>query len=116
MFPLLWIKSIYSIKKYRYILKSDTFLFNFKNNEIKISLKKEANKLKLEVTDNGIGIPNNEIKNVMKRFYKVDKSRVNNNSFGIGLSIANRIVNNYDAKIYLDSKVNEYTSINVYFK
>ena len=37
----------------------------------------------LEVKDNGIGVPKYEINNVMKRFYKVDKSRVNNNSFGI---------------------------------
>lgn len=42
----------------------------------------------------------------MKRFYKVDKSRVNNNSFGIGLSIANRIVNKYKAKIKIDSELN----------
>jgi two-component system sensor histidine kinase ArlS len=110
---------IYSndLKQLLIIFIDNAIKYNNKDNiEIKISLKKEANKLKLEVRDNGIGIPNNEIKNVMKRFYKVDKSRVNNNSFGIGLSIANRIVNNYDAKIYLDSKVNEYTSINVYFK
>ena len=110
---------IYSndLKQLLIIFIYNAIKYNNKDNiEIKISLKKEANKLKLEVRDNGIGIPNNEIKNVMKRFYKVDKSRVNNNSFGIGLSIANRIVNNYDAKIYLDSKVNEYTSINVYFK
>ena len=110
---------IYSndLKQLLIIFIDNAIKYNNKDNiEIKISLKKEANKLKLEVRDNGIGIPNNEINNVMKRFYKVDKSRVNNNSFGIGLSIANRIVNNYDAKIYLDSKVNEYTSINVYFK
>jgi len=51
----------------------------------------------------------------MKRFYKVDKSRVNNNSFGIGLSIANRIANNYNAKIQIDSELDKYTKISVYF-
>ena len=50
----------------------------------------------------------------MKRFYKVDKSRVNNNSFGIGLSIANRIANNYNAKIQIDSELDKYTKISVY--
>ena len=69
----------------------------------------------VEVKDNGIGIPTNEINNVMKRFYKVDKSRVNNNSFGIGLSIANRIANNYNAKIQIDSELDKYTKISVYF-
>ena len=50
----------------------------------------------------------------MKRFYKVDKSRVNNNSFGIGLSIANRIANNYNTKIYIESELDKYTIIRVY--
>ena len=52
----------------------------------------------------------------MKIFYKVDKSRVNNNSFGIGLAIANRIVNNYKAKIEIKSELDKYTIINVYFE
>ena len=84
--------------------------------EISISIRKEASAIKLEVKDNGIGIPKNEIDNVKKRFYKVDKSRVNNNSFGIGLSIANRIVSNYNSKIYIESELDKYTIISVYFK
>ncbi len=83
--------------------------------EIQINLKKLDGKLNLEVKDNGIGIPKDELKNVMKRFYKVDKSRVNNNSFGIGLSIAYRIINNYNAKINIDSELDKYTIIRVYF-
>ena len=83
--------------------------------EIQITLKKVAGKLKLEVKDNGIGIPDDEINNVMKRFYKVDKSRVNNNSFGIGLSIAKRIASNYNAEINIKSELNQYTIISVDF-
>lgn len=83
--------------------------------EIQIILRKMGSQSILEVKDNGIGIPKDEIKNVMKRFYKVDKSRVNNNSFGIGLSIANRIANNYNAKIDIDSELDKYTMIRVYF-
>lgn len=89
---------------------------NKKTIEIEISLIKEKGKILLMVKDNGIGIPKDEIKNVMKRFYKVDKSRVNNNSFGIGLSIANRIANNYKAKITIDSELNKYTRIIIGFK
>ncbi len=89
---------------------------NNDNIEIEIILKREADKFKLEVKDNGIGISKNEINNVMKRFYKVDKSRVNNNSFGIGLSIANRIVNNYNTKIHIDSELDQYTRISIYFE
>lgn len=99
------------------IFVDNSIKYNNKENvEISISIRKEASAIKLEVKDNGIGIPNNEIDNVKKRFYKVDKSRVNNNSFGIGLSIANRIVSNYNSKIYIESELDKYTIISVYFK
>ena len=104
------------LKQLLIIFIDNSIKYNNKDNiEIEIILKKDVNKFKLEVKDNGIGIPKNEINNVMKRFYKVDKSRVNNNSFGIGLSIANRIANNYNAKIQIDSELDKYTRISVYF-
>lgn len=102
------------LKQLLIIFIDNSIKYNNKENvEIQITLKHINNKVKLEVTDNGIGIPKNELNNVMKRFYKVDKSRVNNNSFGIGLSIANRIVNNYNGKIYIDSEVDQYTTISI---
>ena len=79
--------------------------------EIEITLKRINEKVHLSIKDNGIGIPQDEINNVIKRFYKVDKSRVNNNSFGIGLSIANRIINNYQGEFEIRSELNEYTQI-----
>ena len=99
------------------IFVDNSIKYNNKENvEISISIRKEASAIKLELKDNGIGIRKNEIDNVKKRFYKVDKSRVNNNSFGIGLSIANRIVSNYNSKIYIESELDKYTIISVYFK
>ena len=68
----------------------------------------------MTIEDNGMGIPKDELKNVMKRFYKVDKSRVKNNSFGLGLSIANSIIKNYKGEISIDSEVNKYTKIIIY--
>lgn len=104
------------LKQLLIIFIDNSIKYNNKDNiEVEIILKKEADKFKLEVKDNGIGIPENEIDNVMKRFYKVDKSRVSNNSFGIGLSIANRIVNNYKAEIHIDSELDKYTRIRVFF-
>ena len=103
------------LKQLLIIFIDNSIKYNNKDNiEIQIILKNELGKLKLEVKDNGIGIPKNELNNVMKRFYKVDKSRVNNNSFGIGLSIANRIANNYNTKIYIESELDKYTIIRVY--
>lgn len=104
------------LKQLLIIFIDNSIKYNDKENiEIEISLLKENSKIRLEVKDNGIGIPKDEIKNVMKRLYKVDKSRVNNNSFWIGLSIANKVVNNYKANINIQSEINKYTKIMISF-
>lgn len=100
------------LKQLLIIFIDNSIKYNDKENiEIQISLRKTKDNFKLEVKDNGMGIPKDEIRKVMKRFYKVDKSRINNNSFGIGLSIANRIANNYNAKIHIESELDKYTII-----
>ena len=103
------------LKQLLIIFIDNSIKYNNKENiEIEIKLRHLDNKVNLEIKDNGMGIPKDELNNVMKRFYKVDKSRVKNNSFGIGLSIASRIVNNYNGKISIDSELNKYTTISIY--
>ena len=55
------------------------------------------------VDDNGPGIPEHEYQNVMKPFYRIDKSRGQNKSgVGLGLSIANDIVLSHGGSISLE--------------
>ena len=103
------------LKQLLIIFIDNSIKYNNKENiEIEIKLRHLDNKVNLEIKDNGMGIPKDELNNVMKRFYKVDKSRVKNNSFGIGLSIASRIVKNYNGKISIDSELDKYTTISIY--
>ena len=105
------------LKQLLIIFIDNSIKYNNKNNiEIRINLKKILNKMQIEVIDNGIGIPSEEVNNVMKRFYKVDKSRKHNSSFGIGLSIASRIVKNYNGEIFISSELDKYTKVTVVFK
>ena len=105
------------LKQLLIIFIDNSIKYNNKNNiEIRINFKKISNKMQLEVIDNGIGIPSEEINNVMKRFYKVDKSRKHNSSFGIGLSIASRIVKNYNGEVFISSELDKYTKVTVVFK
>lgn len=74
--------------------------------EVKVCLAKR-NRIILEVTDDGIGINDNEKKHIWDRFYKVDKSRTTteDNSSGLGLSITKKIVELHNGKIaVLDNK------------
>lgn len=82
---------------------------------IDINLEKKEDDVFLSIKDNGMGIEENNIQRVTDRFFKSDKSRQRNNSFGLGLSIAEKIVSLYNGKIQIDSAIKEYTEITLIF-
>ena len=43
------------------------------------------------------------MKNIFKRFYRMDKARSMNHSYGLGLSIADSIVSKHGGKIWAES-------------
>ncbi len=55
--------------------------------------------LYIEVEDQGIGISDIDKKLIFDRFYRADKSRNDKNHFGLGLCIANEIVQRHGGKI-----------------
>tara|TARA_B100000029_G_scaffold512146_1_gene608042 strand:+ start:1125 stop:2447 length:1323 start_codon:yes stop_codon:yes gene_type:complete len=68
-----------------------------------IFTKMTANNMIILIDDNGPGIPENEYKNVLKPFYRIDKSRGQNKSgVGLGLSIANDIIRSHGGSIALE--------------
>ena len=70
--------------------------------KVKIITKKTISDLIILVDDDGPGIPENEYQNVMKPFYRIDKSRGQNKSgVGLGLSITNDIIHSHGGSIIL---------------
>ena len=70
--------------------------------KVEIVTKKTISDLIIFVDDNGPGIPEEEYSNVMKPFYRIDKSRSQNKSgVGLGLSIANDIIRSHGGNISL---------------
>ena len=71
----------------------------------------------LTVKDNGIGIPKEAQSSVFERFYRVDKSRSKaTGGTGLGLAIVKHIARIHNARIKLDSVVDEGTTITVIFE
>ncbi len=71
--------------------------------KIEIFAKKTVNNIIILIDDNGPGIPEKEYQNVMKPFYRIDKSRGQNKSgVGLGLSIANDIIRSHGGNISLE--------------
>jgi len=68
--------------------------------KIEISTKKMMNSTLILIDDDGPGIPESEYENIMKPFYRIDKSRSQNKSgVGLGLSIANDIIRSHGGNI-----------------
>ncbi len=60
---------------------------------IEIKLVTAGDRVRVEVHDQGIGIPEHEVDRVYERFYRVDKARARQTGgAGLGLSIVRHII------------------------
>lgn len=100
------------IKQVIDILLDNANKYASEKSEIKLILKKQGrNQCRLSVSNEGEPIPEEELQNIFKRFYRGDKTRKMNNSYGLGLSIAESIVTEHSGKIFAESQngVNAFT-------
>jgi len=75
---------------------------------IKISCSADADEVRIEVEDTGIGMTPEEQKLIFDRFYKVDPSRsLQRGEMGLGLSLVKAIVEAHNGKIELTSIVQQ---------
>ncbi|MPM89846.1 Signal transduction histidine-protein kinase ArlS [bioreactor metagenome] len=104
------------LKQLLMIIIDNAIKYNDKE-KININIKLDLNEKGkyLSIKDNGIGIDKTHIPKLTDRFYKVDESRQKNNSFGLGLSIANKILSLYNYNLNIASETNHYTKITIEF-
>lgn len=83
--------------------------------EIKIHGKWTKNNLCLEIIDHGIGIAAADLPHVFRRFYRTDTARTKagNNGFGLGLAIAQQIVEHHHGTINITSTVGRGTTVTI---
>lgn len=74
---------------------------------IEVKSKKVGNFLSFSVSDHGVGIESKDLPHIFDRFYRADSSRQKNGQggFGLGLSVAKKIVESHKGEIRVSSKV-----------
>ena len=72
-----------------------------------IHYAREKDTIRIKFSDNGVGIPTDEISLVREKFYRIDKSRTRdaNMSMGIGLSIIDHIVRIHDGSLEISNNI-----------
>ena len=85
------------------------------NSTVTIALHKHGDGTEFTVNNKGSVISKEEMEHIFDRFYRAEKSRTTK-GYGLGLAIAQRIVEDMNGKITVQSNQTDGTTFTVYFK
>ena len=86
------------------VLLDNALKYSTPNATVNVELAAFGRHCLLTVTSPGAQISKEDLKNIFKRFYRADKARTMNGSYGLGLSIAEAIVQAHKGKIWAESR------------
>lgn len=85
------------------ILLDNGAKYTIPGSRVLVKLHRQGSHVLLSVANPGEAISREDLKNIFKRFYRIDKARAMNHSYGLGLSIADSIVREHKGKIWAES-------------
>ena len=86
------------------VLLDNALKYSAPGGTVRVDLVQNSRFCTLSVASPGEPISKEDLKNIFKRFYRADKARAMNGSYGLGLSIAESIVNAHKGKIWAQSE------------
>ena len=102
------------IAQLAHILIDNAVSHSADNGYIKVTFRKQKNKVRLTVENNGEAIPKEELPHLFERYYRTDKSHNSDKGgFGLGLSIAKMLVDKHNGTITAASSENGITRFTV---
>lgn len=91
---------------------TNSIKYTDENGNIKIYVGFVYNDAYIKIIDNGIGIPEDDLKRIFERFYRVDKARTRKmGGSGLGLSIAKEILDRNQGTIDIKSVYGQGTEV-----
>ena len=83
---------------------------------VRIQVTRRSPDIIVQITDFGIGIPEDELPFVFEPFYRVDKSRTKDTGgYGLGLSLCKTIMEAHGGRIDIESGPNSGTTVTLFF-
>jgi signal transduction histidine kinase len=96
-------------------LVDNAIKYSPKKSEIKVTLKKDGDRLKISVTDHGIGIPEDFRDKLFQKFSRAHNAIQHQpNGNGIGLFLVKKIIDAHHGKLSVSSKEGKGTTLTVY--
>ncbi len=104
-----------SFKKLLVILLDNAVKYSSNKSKVTLKVETKGKKFSLAVKDEGIGIAQEEIPHIFDRFYQADSSRASGqeDGYGLGLSLAKKIVEQHQGDIVVKSELGQGTSFEV---
>lgn len=78
--------------------------------KVTIAPAKVNSRISVQISDTGVGIPEEHISRIFDRFYQTDASRTSGSGVGLGLSIAQKILELHGSKLSVQSVLNQGTT------
>lgn len=105
----------YGLMELFIILFDNAIKYSKPGSEINIVTKKTKHTVLILIIDQGIGIDKEDIPHLFDRFYRSDKARSKKevDGYGLGLSIAKKIVDKHNGEINIESKLKKGTTVSV---
>lgn len=95
-------------------LLSNAFKFTEPEGSIRLRAARDADRLRIEVEDSGVGIPADQLPRIFEKFYQVENvAQPRSAGSGLGLAIAKEIVEAHGGTIAAESRVEQGTRFSV---
>lgn len=115
--PLFVTTSLGSIEELAMILIDNAIKYSPDSSQVMVSITRKSGKARIAIQNEGKGIPADQLPHIFDRFYRADNSRTNGskNGYGLGLSVAKKIVELNDGELTATSAENQTTTFTLIF-
>lgn len=104
--------SVFDEAKIRQVIQnllSNAIKFSTKSTTIQIELSQTPEKIRCQITNCGVGVPESELDSIFDKFVQSSKTKTGAGGTGLGLAICKEIIVQHNGRIWAESELNKET-------